>query len=153
MAGNSICYVIGYYLQQHKFDWPHAKIPADVLAGIFLLDQISPLSAKDMTMMSATIKWSSTLISTSDNACFSASVNILSDWLGSATPDGWLCAKITAAALSATRPLGAVVGDYLDKPLSAGGLALSRYTASAVLLVFIVACILIFEHRPAKQGH
>jgi len=52
-----------------------------------------------------------------------------------------------------TRPLGAVVGDYLDKPLAAGGLALSRYTASVVLLVFIVACILLFEHRAAKQGH
>ncbi len=52
-----------------------------------------------------------------------------------------------------TRPLGAVVGDYLDKPLAAGGLALSRYTASAVLLMFIVACIYIFEHRAAKNGH
>src|SRR5947208_12033636 len=35
-----------------------------------------------------------------------------------------------------TRPLGAVVGDFLDKPLSAGGLAFSRYSASAVLLAF-----------------
>lgn len=52
-----------------------------------------------------------------------------------------------------TRPLGAVVGDYLDKPVSAGGLALSRYSASAVLLVFIVACILIFKQKAAKQGH
>ena len=57
------------------------------------------------------------------------------------------------AAFILTRPLGAVVGDYLDKPLAAGGLALSRYTASAVLLLFIVSCILIFEHRAAKQGH
>ena len=38
------------------------------------------------------------------------------------------------AAFILTRPLGAVVGDFLDKPLNAGGLALSRYTASAVLL-------------------
>ena len=52
-----------------------------------------------------------------------------------------------------TRPLGAVVGDFLDKPINAGGLALSRYSASAALLVFIVACILIFEQRAAKQGH
>jgi uncharacterized membrane-anchored protein len=52
-----------------------------------------------------------------------------------------------------TRPLGAVVGDFLDKPIDAGGLALSRYTASALLLVFIVACILIFEHRAAKKTH
>ena len=52
-----------------------------------------------------------------------------------------------------TRPLGAVVGDFLDKPLNAGGLALSRYVASAALLVFIVTCILLFKQRPAKQSH
>ena len=57
------------------------------------------------------------------------------------------------AAFILTRPLGAVVGDFLDKPLNAGGLALSRYSASLVLLVFIVACILIFEHKAAKKGH
>jgi len=57
------------------------------------------------------------------------------------------------AAFILTRPLGAVVGDFLDKPLAAGGLALSRYTASAVLLIFIVACILIFENKAAKQAH
>ena len=52
-----------------------------------------------------------------------------------------------------TRPLGAVVGDFLDKPLDAGGLALSRYAASAVLFVFIMACILIFSQRASKQAH
>jgi uncharacterized membrane-anchored protein len=52
-----------------------------------------------------------------------------------------------------TRPLGAVVGDFLDKPINAGGLALSRYTASVALLVFIVACILIFPPRAANKGH
>ena len=52
-----------------------------------------------------------------------------------------------------TRPLGAVVGDFLDKPLSAGGLALSRYSASTVLLAFILASILIFQPRAAKQSH
>lgn len=57
------------------------------------------------------------------------------------------------AAFILTRPLGAVVGDFLDKPLNAGGLALSRYTASAVLIVFIVACILLFEQRAAKRSH
>ena len=57
------------------------------------------------------------------------------------------------AAFILTRPLGAVVGDFLDKPLNAGGLALSRYTASGALLVFIVACILIFQQRAAKKGH
>ena len=52
-----------------------------------------------------------------------------------------------------TRPLGAVVGDFLDKPLSAGGLALSRFSTSAVLLGFILTGILIFRQRAAKQCH
>ncbi len=52
-----------------------------------------------------------------------------------------------------TRPLGAVLGDFLDKPLKTGGLALSRYTASAVLLVFIAISILIFRQRAAEQAH
>ena len=52
-----------------------------------------------------------------------------------------------------TRPLGAVVGDFLDKPLSAGGLAFSRYSASAVLLAFMLASILIFQRRAAEQAH
>jgi uncharacterized membrane-anchored protein len=47
------------------------------------------------------------------------------------------------AAFILTRPLGAVVGDFLDKPLSAGGLALSRYSASAALFAFILTSILI----------
>jgi uncharacterized membrane-anchored protein len=54
------------------------------------------------------------------------------------------------AAFILTRPLGAVVGDILDKPLSAGGLALSRYSASAVLLAFIVVCILVRPQRAAR---
>ncbi len=57
------------------------------------------------------------------------------------------------SAFILTRPLGAVVGDYLDKPIEKGGLALSRYSASAVLLVVIVACILIFPQRAAKKVH
>ena len=52
-----------------------------------------------------------------------------------------------------TRPLGAVVGDFLDKPHAQGGLALSRYTASLALLVVIVALILIFRQRPASKAH
>ena len=53
-----------------------------------------------------------------------------------------------------TRPLGAVVGDFLDKPLKAGGLALSRYSASAALIVFSIACILLFPQRAGKTpGH
>jgi uncharacterized membrane-anchored protein len=52
-----------------------------------------------------------------------------------------------------TRPLGAVVGDFLDKPTSAGGLALSRYWASAVLFTFIATCILLFPQRAAQKSH
>ncbi|MGC2457290.1 MAG: hypothetical protein WA435_04785 [Gallionellaceae bacterium] len=57
------------------------------------------------------------------------------------------------AAFILTRPLGAVVGDFLDKPISKGGLELSRYSASAVLLVLIVSCIFIFPHKPAARTH
>ena len=57
------------------------------------------------------------------------------------------------AAFILTRPLGAVVGDFLDKPLSKGGLELSRYSASIALLVVIVACILIIPQKAAKQAH
>ena len=57
------------------------------------------------------------------------------------------------AAFILTRPLGAVVGDFLDKPLSAGGLALSRYSASAALLAFMLAAILLFKQRAARTAH
>ena len=57
------------------------------------------------------------------------------------------------AAFILTRPLGAVVGDFLDKPLSAGGLALSRYSASAALFAFIVISILVFKQRAAAAAH
>jgi uncharacterized membrane-anchored protein len=56
------------------------------------------------------------------------------------------------AAFILTRPLGAVVGDFLDKPVSAGGLALSRYWASTTLIVIIIACILIFPQRAGKSS-
>jgi uncharacterized membrane-anchored protein len=57
------------------------------------------------------------------------------------------------AAFVLTRPLGAVVGDFLDKPLDAGGLALSRFAASGVLLALIVVCLLVFRQRPAHESH
>lgn len=57
------------------------------------------------------------------------------------------------AAFILTRPLGAVVGDLLDKPVSAGGLAMSRYSASAVLLAFILGAVLLVEQKPAEQAH
>lgn len=55
------------------------------------------------------------------------------------------------AAFILTRPLGAVVGDLLDKPLDHGGLNLSRYTASATLVVLVVACILFFKQRAGQH--
>lgn len=54
------------------------------------------------------------------------------------------------AAFVLTRPLGAVVGDFLDKPAAAGGLALSRYSASAVLLAAIVTCMMLFKQQAAR---
>jgi len=57
------------------------------------------------------------------------------------------------AAFILTRPLGAVVGDFLDKPLNAGGLALSRYAASAVLLTFILLSTLLIRQRAARSAH
>ena len=57
------------------------------------------------------------------------------------------------AAFILTRPLGAVVGDFLDKPMSAGGLALSRYSASAALLAFMLIAILLFRQRAARTAH
>lgn len=52
-----------------------------------------------------------------------------------------------------TRPLGAVVGDFLDKPIDHGGLALSRVGASAVLVALMLVFILVFPQRPADKAH
>jgi uncharacterized membrane-anchored protein len=55
------------------------------------------------------------------------------------------------SAFILTRPLGAVVGDFLDKSLAEGGLNLSRYIASGVLVVLVIACILIFPQKAGKH--
>ena len=52
-----------------------------------------------------------------------------------------------------TRPLGAVVGDFLDKPAEKGGLELSRYTASASLLLAIIMLLIFFKQPPAQKAH
>ncbi|MFN3544632.1 MAG: hypothetical protein ACK4UX_07245 [Thiobacillus sp.] len=57
------------------------------------------------------------------------------------------------AAFILTRPLGAVVGDFLDKPVAAGGLELSRYTASAVLFAAIVGLLWLIPQRAARRAH
>jgi uncharacterized membrane-anchored protein len=55
------------------------------------------------------------------------------------------------AAFILTRPLGATVGDFLDKPVSDGGLALSRPIASVVIGAFIIACIIILPQRAGQH--
>ena len=55
------------------------------------------------------------------------------------------------AAFILTRPLGATAGDFLDKPHDAGGLALSRYAASAVLAVFILGCVWWLPQRAERR--
>jgi uncharacterized membrane-anchored protein len=97
----------------------------------------------------------------------------LGDWIADETPLGYLGgaalfsaflavvallyyrtqisrAALFWAAFILTRPLGATVGDFLDKPLDHGGLALSRPIASLVLFGLIVGAILIFPQRPAE---
>jgi uncharacterized membrane-anchored protein len=55
------------------------------------------------------------------------------------------------AAFILTRPLGATVGDFLDKPIAHGGLNLSRPLASAVIALFIVGCILLLPQRAGRH--
>ena len=57
------------------------------------------------------------------------------------------------AAFILTRPLGAVVGDLLDKSHEEGGLELSRYVATAVLLILMAICIALFSKRAARRAH
>jgi uncharacterized membrane-anchored protein len=103
----------------------------------------------------------------------------LGDWMaddtglgydGGALVFGWALALLCAAyywtnvsrvflfwaAFILTRPLGATLGDYLDKPISEGGLALSRPIASIVIGIFIVICLLVLPQRagrhPARHG-
>jgi len=55
------------------------------------------------------------------------------------------------AAFILTRPLGATVGDFLDKPVASGGLALSRPIASAVMLAVIVLLVIVLPQRPGRH--
>ena len=58
------------------------------------------------------------------------------------------------AAFILTRPLGATVGDLLDKPIADGGLALGRFSASAALAAVMVACILLLPQKAGSHpGH
>lgn len=72
----------------------------------------------------------------------------------------WLLYRWTAmsrialfwAAFVLTRPLGAVLGDLLDKPVDHGGLALSRYVASLLLLAAVAAMVFLVPQRPARSA-
>ena len=55
------------------------------------------------------------------------------------------------SAFILTRPLGATLGDLLDKPLDHGGFAVGRFYASAILAVFIVGCILFLPQKAGKH--
>jgi uncharacterized membrane-anchored protein len=55
------------------------------------------------------------------------------------------------SAFILTRPLGATLGDLLDKPINNGGLAFSRFYASAILAAIIVACILLLPQRAGER--
>jgi len=68
----------------------------------------------------------------------------------------YFCTNVSRVALFwtafiLTRPLGATVGDFLDKPLADGGLNLSRPLASAILAAIIVALVLILPQRPGEH--
>jgi uncharacterized membrane-anchored protein len=56
------------------------------------------------------------------------------------------------SAFILTRPLGATVGDFLDKPLDHGGLALSRPLASAVIATFMLVCLLLIPQRAGQHS-
>ena len=55
------------------------------------------------------------------------------------------------SAFILTRPLGATIGDFLDKPVAGGGLAFGRFYASAILAALIVACIVFMPQRAGKH--
>ena len=55
------------------------------------------------------------------------------------------------SAFILTRPLGATVGDLLDKPLSQGGMALSRPLATAVIAAFILGCLFVLPQRAGRH--
>lgn len=56
------------------------------------------------------------------------------------------------SAFILTRPLGATLGDLLDKPLDSGGLAINRFYASAILAAIIIACVLFLPQRAAAHA-
>lgn len=69
----------------------------------------------------------------------------------------WLWPRVSRttlfwAAFVLTRPLGATLGDLLDKPVAQGGLQFSRFYASSILFAFIVACIMLIPQRAVRRA-
>jgi len=69
----------------------------------------------------------------------------------------WLWPRVSRTALFwvafvLTRPLGATLGDLLDKPVAQGGLHFSRFYASGILVAFIAGCILLIPQRAARRA-
>ena len=56
------------------------------------------------------------------------------------------------AAFILTRPLGATLGDFLDKPLNEGGLAFGRFYATGILAAVIVACLVFLPQRAGSHA-
>jgi uncharacterized membrane-anchored protein len=56
------------------------------------------------------------------------------------------------AAFILTRPLGATLGDLLDKPIAHGGYNISRITASLVLTALMILCIFLFPQKSGRHG-
>lgn len=70
----------------------------------------------------------------------------------------WFMTRISRAllfwlAFVLTRPLGAVLGDYLDKPVAQGGLDFSRYSATLAMLVAAAILIFALPQRAARTTH
>jgi uncharacterized membrane-anchored protein len=56
------------------------------------------------------------------------------------------------SAFILTRPLGATLGDWLDKPLDDGGLAFSRFYATGILAAVILACVMFLPQRAGSHA-
>jgi uncharacterized membrane-anchored protein len=68
----------------------------------------------------------------------------------------WLWPRVSRTALFwvafvLTRPLGATLGDFFDKPIAQGGLEFSRLYASGILVAFIAGCLLLIPQRAARR--
>ena len=87
--------------------------------------------------------------------------SITMSWLGETTPQagmGWFSTRVSRAALFwaafiLTRPLGATLGDFFDKPVGKGGLDVSRPLASAILLAAMALCLWVFPQKASRVSH